>query len=173
MSENTENVQEDAKAKAAREKAEKKAAEKAERERIKAEKAAQRAKEKADAKAVAEDKKRLEREAKEQAKKDKLAAKEAAKMPEQNGIRRPKPDTLCGKCWAVFDQVTADRGTFASIGESMDILKSDPHNQNEANVRAEYARWRKFNGVTGIIADPRKPVAPVQASTQAPETPTA
>jgi len=28
---------------------------------------------------------------------------------------------------------------------------------NEGNVRAEYARWRKFNGVTGRVTLPTPP----------------
>lgn len=94
-----------------------------------------------------------------------LAAKEANKMPEANGVRRPKPETLCGKAWAIFDQVSQKNQATASIGESMDIARAQ--GLNEANVRAEYARWRKFYGVTGRIAAP-KPAAPEAAPT-APE----
>ena len=43
------------------------------------------------------------------------AAREAARMPEQNGIRRPKPDGLCGKAWKIFDDVSAKNGSPASI----------------------------------------------------------
>jgi hypothetical protein len=39
---------------------------------------------------------------------------------------------------------------------------------NEANVRAEYARWRKFYGVTGRVAAPKPPAAP--SAPAAPET---
>jgi len=74
-------------------------------------------------------------------------------MPEQNGIRRPKPDTLCGKAWGIFDTVSAKNGAPASIGESMELAKAD--GLNEANVRAEYARWRKFHGITGRIESPK------------------
>lgn len=86
---------------------------------------------------------------------DKLAAKEAAKMPEQNGVRRPKPDGKCGRAWAIFDSISQKNGAPASIAEAMEVAKAE--GQNEANVRAEYARWRKFHGVTGRIEDPRKP----------------
>ena len=74
-------------------------------------------------------------------------------MPEQNGIRRPKPDTLCGKAWGIFDSVSQKNGAPASIGESMELAKAD--GLNEANVRAEYARWRKFHGITGRIESPK------------------
>lgn len=82
----------------------------------------------------------------------KAAVPPRAQQPEQNGIRRPKPDTLCGKAWAIFDSVSAKNGAPASIGEAMELAKDD--GQNEANVRAEYARWRKFHGITGRIKRP-------------------
>ena len=136
------------KAKAAKaEEAAKKKAEKAA-----AAEAAKAAKEKAKADAAA---------AKEKAKADALAAKEATKQPEQNGVRRPKPDTLCGKAWAIFDSVSTKNGSPASIAESMEIAKAQ--GLNEANVRAEYARWRKFYGVTGRVEAPKAPEAPAAA----------
>ena len=91
-------------------------------------------------------------------------------MPEQNGIRRPKPDGLCGKAWAIFDEISAKNGSPASIGESMEVAKAQ--GLNEANVRAEYARWRKFFGVTGRVEDPRKPAKP-ETPPAAPEAPPA
>jgi hypothetical protein len=63
--------------------------------------------------------------------------------------------------------VSAKNGSPASIGESMEIAREQ--GLNEANVRAEYARWRKFNGVSGRIEDPRKPVK----APEAPEAPPA
>ncbi|UUW40274.1 hypothetical protein IVIADoCa3_35 [Xanthomonas phage vB_Xar_IVIA-DoCa3] len=125
------------------------AAEQAEAAEKKAAKEAQKAQEKADREA----KKAAEKAAKEQAKADAKAAREANRMPEQNGIRRPKPDTLCGKAWGIFDSVSQKNGAPASIGESMELAKAD--GLNEANVRAEYARWRKFHGITGRIESPK------------------
>jgi len=103
-------------------------------------------------------KKIADAEAKEKAKADAIAAREAARQPEQNGIRRPKPDGLCGQAWAIFDEVSAKNGSPASIAESMEIAKAK--GLNEANVRAEYARWRKFFGVTGRVEGPKPPAAP-------------
>lgn len=137
--------------KAAKEQA--KAEAKAKREQEAAEKKAAKEAEKAQKKADAEAKKAAEKAAKEQAKLDAKAAREANRMPEQNGIRRPKPDTLCGKAWGIFDSVSAKNGAPASIGESMELAKAD--GLNEANVRAEYARWRKFHGITGRVEAPK------------------
>lgn len=144
-----------------------KAKAKAEREALAAQKKADKEAEKAKKAADAEAAKAEKAAAKEKAKADALAAKEANRMPEQNGIRRPKPDGLCGKAWAIFDQISAKNGAPASIAESMEVAKAD--GQNEANVRAEYARWRKFHGISGRIPDPRKPVAePATAAEPAP-----
>lgn len=151
-----------AKAAAAAKKAEEKAAREAKKAAEKAEREAKKAAEKA-AKAEAEKAKLEAKEAekaakaaaKEEAKKAALAAKEASRQPEQNGVRRPKPDTLCGKAWAIFDAVSQKNGAPASIGESM--ISAREQGLNEANVRCEYARWRKFFGISGRIEDPTKP----------------
>lgn len=130
----------------AQRKADEKAAEKARKEAEKAEAKAKREAEAAEKKAAKEAQKAQE-------KADAKAAREANRMPEQNGIRRPKPDTLCGKAWGIFDSVSQKNGAPASICESMELAKAD--GLNEANVRAEYARWRKFHGITGRIESPK------------------
>lgn len=144
---------EQAKAEAKAKKDAEKAEAKAKRDAEAAEKKAAKEAEKAQKKADAEAKKEAEKAAKEQAKLDAQAARESNRMPEQNGIRRPKPDTLCGKAWGIFDQVSGKNGAPASIGESMELAKAQ--GLNEANVRAEYARWRKFHGITGRIEAPK------------------
>jgi len=116
------------------------AAEQAEAQRKAEEKAAEKARKEAE-------------KAEAKAKREAEAAREANRMPEQNGIRRPKPGTLCGKAWGIFDSVSQKNGAPASIGESMELAKAD--GLNEANVRAEYARWRKFHGITGRIESPK------------------
>lgn len=138
-----------------------KAAAKAKREAEAAEKKAAKEKAAEDAKAAKAAKIEADKAAKAQAKLDAIAAKEANRMPEQNGIRRPKPETLCGKAWAIFDSVSQKNGSPASISESMDIAKGQ--GLNEANVRAEYARWRKFYNVTGRVEAPKAAEAPAEA----------
>lgn len=154
------------KAEAKRLKDEQKAQEKADRE-------AKKAQEKADKLAAKENEKKLKEQAKldaaaakEQAKTDAAAAKEAQRMPEQNGVRRPKPETLCGQAWAIFDAVSAQTGAPATIAASLVVAREQ--GLNEGNVKTEYARWRKFNGVSGRIAPPEVPAAP-----EVPEVPAA
>jgi ATPase subunit of ABC transporter with duplicated ATPase domains len=155
--ENTTVDTEAAKAEAARKKAEaiaKREAKAKERE----EKKAAREQAKIDAKAAKAAAKQAEKEAKAAAKAAAKAERKKSTQPEQNGIRRPKDGTLCGRAWAIFDQVSAKNGSPASIGESMAIAKAE--SLNEANVRAEYARWRKFHGISGRIEAPKaEPVA--------------
>lgn len=94
--------------------------------------------------------------AKAQAKEDAKKAKDEARMPSQNDIRMPKPGTDCGKAWAVFTSVSDKNGAPASIGESMELAKAE--GINEATIRTQYARWRKFHGVSGRIENPTKAV---------------
>ena len=134
----------------------KKDAEKAEAKRLKdeqkaAEKAEKEAKKEAE-KAAKEAEKAAKEAEKEDAAAAAKAAKEAQKMPESNGVRRPKPETLCGKAWAIFDEVSQKNGAPASIKESLVVAKE--RGLNEGNVRVEYARWRKFFGITGRVTAP-------------------
>jgi hypothetical protein len=117
--------------------------------------AEKKAKKEAEAKAKAE--------AKEKEKAEKLAAKEAAKaaqkQPSQNDVTRPKPDTLCGKAWAIFDEISAKNGAPATIKEALEKAKGVVN--AEATVRTQYARWRKFYGISGRVAAPAPaPAAP-------------
>ena len=149
--------------------------------KVKAEKAAAaaaekeaRAKKKADEKAAKEAKKKEEADKKAAEKAAKEAAKEAAKtqgkMPMQNDVRRPKPESTCGKCWAVYDDLSTKRGSPCAIADAKKIL--DGMGINEATIRTQYAHWRKFNGVSGRVeavaapvppAPPAPPVAPAPA----------
>lgn len=116
----------------------------AERERKKAEKEAEKAK-KADEREAA-------RKAKEEEKARKADERKANRMPEQNGVRRPKPDTLCGRVWTEADNLSFKLGQPVPI--KMLLEECLKHGMNENNIKAEYARWRKFNGVTGRVSLP-------------------
>jgi hypothetical protein len=86
---------------------------------------------------------------KEKQKAEKLAAREATKMPMQNGVRRPKPGGKCSQAWAIFDAVSAQKGSPAAISECRAM--ADEQGLNKANVNAEYASWRKYYGVDGHV----------------------
>jgi hypothetical protein len=97
------------------------------------------------------------------------AAKAANKLPEQNGITRPKPETLCGKIWSVLDGISTKNGAPASIAEAKE--HPDVVGMADATIRTQYARWRKFYGVTGRV-DPPKPAEATPPET-APAAPVA
>lgn len=165
----------EAEAKAAQKAAEREAAkaQKAqEREAAKAQKAAAKEAEKA-AKEEAKAAKLAEKEAKKKAAEE---AKAASKQPEQNGVRRPRPETLCGKAWAVADDLSMKQGSPVAI--STLLATTNPMGLNEGNVKAEYARWRKFNGVTGRVMSPeavakKEAAAAAKAAEPTPQPPAA
>lgn len=106
--------------------------------------------------------KRKEREA-EKAKK--AAEREANRMPEQHGVRRPKPTTKCGQAWAIMDEVSKELAQPAPIAQVLE--RAVKAGLNEGNVKAEYARWRKFNGVTGRVSLPKPEKEEAAAETKA------
>lgn len=87
---------------------------------------------------------------------DKVAEREANRMPEQNGVRRPKPTTKCGRVWEIADMLSATAGQPTPVKDLLETAKSE--GLNEGNTKAEYARWRKFHGVSGRIVSPRPTV---------------
>jgi hypothetical protein len=144
------------------------------REQGKAAKAAEREQ----AKAAKEAEKAAKLKAKEEAaaakKAEQEAAKAAEKQPEQNGIRRPKPEGMCGRAWAIFDEASKARGEPASIGETLPVAVAA--GINDATVRTQYARWRKFHNVSGRIEAPKpvqEPAAEPAPVAPAPEVPPA
>lgn len=94
--------------------------------------------------------KQAKADAKAQKKVDAKAAKEASKQPKQNEVRRPKPATVTGKVWAIFDDLSGKAGSPATIGDSLKAATGVP----EATVRTQYARWRKFHGIVGRTSAP-------------------
>jgi membrane protein involved in colicin uptake len=150
MSEKTpEQVKAEAEAAEALKKA--KAAEKAAKKQAAADAKVAKKTERDAAKQAAKDKRAADKQAKVDAKAAAKAAKEASKQPEQNGVRRPKAETVCGKAWSVFDQLSAKSGSPATIADS---LKS-AGDIAEATVRTQYARWRKYHGITGRVEAPK------------------
>jgi len=110
---------------------------------------------KAAEKKAKDDEKQAKVETAEAEKKAKAEAREAARMPEQNGIRRPKPGTKCGQVWELADTLSAKFGQPTPVKELLVEVKNA--GMNEGNAKAEYARWRKFNGVVGRVSLPKAP----------------
>lgn len=102
------------------------------------------------AKKEATEKRKAEQEVK-KAEREKLKeerdAKKTEKQPEQNGVRRPRPDTLCGAAWATMDKVTLEAGRLCLISEVIASAQADNPEVNLNNLRGEFVRWKKFNGL--------------------------
>lgn len=107
---------------------------------------------KIDAKAAAVAEREAAKAAKEQAELDAKAAKEASRQPEQNGIRRPGLDGLCGKVWVLAGNLSASLGQAVPIANLLEAGVAQ--GLNPSNIRTEYARWKKFHGLTGRITLP-------------------
>lgn len=90
--------------------------------------------------------------AKEQAKADAKAAREANRQPEQNGIRRPGPEGMCGQVWGLADSLSQQLGQAVPIANLLEAGVAA--GLNPSNIRTEYARWKKFHGLSGRITLP-------------------
>lgn len=157
----------DKKAQAAADKAAAKAAKDAAAQLAKQEKANAAAAAKAAAAAAKQAKADEKAKAAEEAKAAK-AAKAAVKQPEQNSIVRPKADTNCGKIWAIADSLSAKIGAPVTIKALDEIARAEGY--NEATIKTQYARWRKFHGVTGrLVADKPATETPAEGSSAAAE----
>lgn len=115
-------------------------------------------------------KKAEEKAAKEAAKAEAAAAKAAAmeaakasrQQPEQNGVRRPKPETQCGRIWDLADKLSNEIAAPVSIA----VLMTEAHKNGlleDNTIKTQYARWRKFHGVVGRVAAPAAEAAPAAA----------
>ncbi len=123
--------------------------------------------EKEAAKAAAKAEKEAAKAAAKAAKEAEKEAKKAAKQqPEQNGVRRPGPDGKCGQAWALMDSMSSKLGAPVPVGDV--VKQGEADGLNPGNVRAEYARWKKFHGIVGRTPPAKeKPAAPEAAGTEA------
>lgn len=70
-------------------------------------------------------------------------------MPEQNGITQPKAGTSCAAIWDKANAMSSEIGKPVAVGDLMKVLVAEGY--NEATIKTQYARWRKFHGVEGRI----------------------
>lgn len=91
------------------------------------------------------------------AKAEAKAAKAAVKMPEQNGITQPKASSSCGKIWEIANQLSSKLKQPVPIKDLLETASAEGY--NEATIKTQYARWRKFHGVSGRVAAPAAPTA--------------
>lgn len=89
---------------------------------------------------------------KEEEKQKRQAERDAKKEPEQNGVRKPSVGTLCRAAWDLFDAISTSMGQTAPISYVLPVALDK--GLNEANVKAEYARWKKYHGIAGRVSVP-------------------
>lgn len=85
------------------------------------------------------------------------APKEKVTMPSQNGVTRPKDGTKTAGVWAIADRLSKAKGGPVAISEL--APECSTQGLNDATVRTQYARWKQFNGVFGVVAKSAEPVA--------------
>jgi hypothetical protein len=77
---------------------------------------------------------------------------EVVKEPEQNGVRKPAPGGKTRVPWDIADTISAEAGRPATRKEVVDAAIAV--GCNPAMSQSQYARWRKFHGLTGRVSAP-------------------
>ena len=68
----------------------------------------------------------------------------APRQPRQNGVTRPKPDTLTGRVWEIADKLTSRAKEPVTRSAVLEAFVAD--GGNPATGVTQYGRWRQFNG---------------------------
>lgn len=61
--------------------------------------------------------------------------------------RRPEPDSLCGRAWALFDRLAESSASPIPVKSALEAAKLE--GLHPGNVRTEFYRWRAFNAGKG------------------------
>ena len=77
---------------------------------------------------------------------------EVVKEPEQNGVRKPAPGGKTRVPWDIADRISGEAGRPATRKEVVDAAIAA--GCNPAMSQSQYARWRKFHGLTGRVTAP-------------------
>ena len=83
---------------------------------------------------------------------------------ERDGIKRPGPGTISETLWSIFDAKEAELGHAPALGDVLD--EATAQDIKEASVKAGYAHWRKFHGITGRV-ESQEQLAKRQAKAEA------
>lgn len=77
------------------------------------------------------------------------AAPVVAQMPEQNGIRQPRENTNCDTIWKRASEMSDERQAAVAVADLLEDLTAKGF--NPATIKTQYARWRKFHGIEGVV----------------------
>lgn len=73
---------------------------------------------------------------------------EKVKRIEKHGVLRPREGGKCAAVWDICDKLKSKKGKATAA----DVLaEGTKHKLLESNVRCEYQRWKKFNGISGRV----------------------
>lgn len=70
-------------------------------------------------------------------------------MPEKNGVREPRPGTNSANIWQLATSMSEAQNETVAVGDLIEAAKELGY--NEATVKTQYARWRKFHDITGRV----------------------
>jgi len=73
----------------------------------------------------------------------------------RNGVQRPGADGICGRTWALFDEMTEDLGRPPAATEAIEEAEKRGLDFNPNNVKVEHSRWKRWNGITETLRKPR------------------
>lgn len=73
----------------------------------------------------------------------------------RNGVQRPGADGVCGKTWALFDQMLAANGKAPAATEAIEEANKLGLNFNANNIKIEHGYWKKWNGITETLRKPK------------------
>jgi colicin import membrane protein len=71
----------------------------------------------------------------------------------QNGMTRPREGTVGARLWQIFDEVSATKGSPASLEEVRQV--AEPEGIAGGSISSGYAHWRKFHGLSGRVFSAR------------------
>jgi len=132
--------------------AQEKAKEKSDKEATKFAEKVKKNEERIAAKQAKLDEKALKAFEKESAKAEKLAIKNAPKIlqPVQNGQRHPKENTNCGKAWAMFAELSKEKGAVCTAKEANSYNNSTLEPLNENMIKVNHWAWKKYHGLLSL-----------------------
>jgi hypothetical protein len=68
---------------------------------------------------------------------------------EANGIKRPSEGTICANVWELCASMQEETARTPALSEV--VSRAQLLGINQFTARTQYACWRKFNGITGVV----------------------
>jgi len=75
-------------------------------------------------------------------------------MPTQNGMTQPRPGTSSDTLWNIYSATMETKGSAPALDEVVEEARTT--GIPDGTIKAAYAHWRKFHGITGRIVSAEK-----------------